>query len=326
MKKSILLLAAVLVIFSVKAQQDPQLNHWMFDRMSFNPAATGMDRMNMVQAFYRTQWVNFSGQPRTFLFNYNGHFNFGGHDVGIGGSVFSDRLGQETNTIFRLHGSYIKNINGKSLSFGLTLGGVNKQIGNQWICSDPSDPTCRQDNAIPTATNQAATALDVGLGIMYYQQDNFYVGLSSTHLPAGDYRDLNMKSARHYYLMGGKNFPLNTAQPLVVRTNALVKTDLGATPSADLNANVLWNKMFWGGLSWRTGDAISPMVGFQYNGAPMVNGRRTTNWYAMLGYSYDITTSEIRTYSAGSHDIFVTFAWKVSETPLRVKYGNPRFL
>ena len=38
--------------FQINAQQDPQFSLWMFDRISFNPAAAGIDNMHQIQAFH----------------------------------------------------------------------------------------------------------------------------------------------------------------------------------------------------------------------------------------------------------------------------------
>jgi type IX secretion system PorP/SprF family membrane protein len=326
MKKSLLLSALIFVSFALKAQQDPQLTHWMFDRISFNPAAAGMDRMHNISIFYRNQWTGFGGTPKTFLGNYNGYYNLGAlGECGIGGSFYNDRLGQETNNVFR--GSFAKmfNVNGNTLAVGAALGMFSKALGNKWICSDPDDPTCRQDGAVPTNSQSQAVG-DASIGLTYYSVNNYYLGVSMTHLPGSKLKKLNMQMARHAYLMGGKNFNLGSG-PFVLRTNALVKTDLKSKPAIDVNANVLWNNMVWAGLSFRPGDAIAPMVGFMYRPAiTNIKAGTTLDQYFMLGYSYDVTTSQIRTYSSGSHEIFLTYCWLVTKVPMKAKYGNPFFL
>jgi type IX secretion system PorP/SprF family membrane protein len=325
MRKSLLLIAVLAISLVSKAQQDPQLTNWMFDRLSFNPAAAGIDKMHSLTGFYRSQWMSYPGQPVTFLGNYNGLYNFGGQNIGLGFSLFSDQLGQETNTLGRLSAAYLKNINGGTFSAGLSLGFLGKKLGKNWICSDPTDPTCGLDGAVPKS-NLAQNTFDLGLGIMYYKENNYYVGVSATHLTAPQLDKLSMQAARHFYVMGGKNFALNTADPMVVRTNVLLKTDAKATPTVDINANLLWNDMAWGGISYRPGDAIAPMAGFQYKLPQRTKGRTTLEHLFRLGVSYDATTSALKTYSSGSLEVFGTYAWRLTEVPLRVKYGNPRFL
>ena len=74
----------------------------------------------------------------------------------------------------------------------------------------------------------------------------------------------------------------------------MLKSDWNAKPAYDLNANVLFKNMLWGGLSFRPGDAVAPMVGFQKVFAEKVSGRTTFNQTFRMGYSYDVTTSDIR--------------------------------
>ena len=72
-KKNIFLILSVVLVGRGFAQQDPQFTQWMFDKISFNPAFAGMDRLHTIQAFHRDQWDGFGGDPKTYLFNYNGY-------------------------------------------------------------------------------------------------------------------------------------------------------------------------------------------------------------------------------------------------------------
>jgi len=124
-------------------------------------------------------------------------------------------------------------------------------------------------------------------------------------------------------VMGGYQLPLGS--DLALRPNVLIKSDFAAT-QFDLNADVLWNNMLWGGLSFRPKDAISPYVGFQTMFEPIKGQTSLINHGLKLGYSYDVTTSDLKDYSAGSHEIFLTYCLGFSEIPIRARHSNPRFL
>ena len=57
----------------------------------------------------------------------------------------------------------------------------------------------------------------------------------------------------------------------------------------ELIARVVWKKMIWGGIGFRTNDAASVMLGYSFKENLSV------------GYSYDFTTSNLNNYSSGSH-------------------------
>lgn len=322
MKKHLLSLAAFVLTLTVTAQQDPQFTNWMFDRLSFNPAAAGMSRMHCVQGFYRNQWDGFVRAPKTGLFNYNGYVAptsgfLAGRLIGVGASVISESLGQENNTLFRASGAYHHQINSMTVSAGLQVGIYSKRLGDDWVFIDPDD------DAIPV-NGASQTGLDLSLGFMAYQGDKYYVGASATHLNAANLDKLNVQVARHYYFMGGYNFDINS--DFTLRTNALLKSDFAAPVAFDVNANVLWSQMVWGGLSFRPGDALAPMVGFQKDLGCKTEDRTTFCHQFKIGYSYDITLSQINEFSSGTHEVFATYCFNFTKAPIRALHGNPRFL
>mgnify|MGYP002146308612 CR=1 FL=1 len=54
-----------------------------------------------------------------------------------------------------------------------------------------------------------------------------------------------------------------------------------------------YKKEIWAGLVYRHKDAISVLLGYMYKD------------YLMIGYSYDITTTSIRKYSSGTHELML---------------------
>jgi outer membrane protein OmpA-like peptidoglycan-associated protein len=70
-----------------------------------------------------------------------------------------------------------------------------------------------------------------------------------------------------------------------------------------LGAKVTYNDFIFGGLSYRGKDAIIGLIGLYYK-------------QFMLAYSYDFTTSGIRNYSSGSHEVLLAYQFnKKSKTP-----------
>jgi type IX secretion system PorP/SprF family membrane protein len=190
---------------------------------------------------------------------------------------------------------------------------LNKSINGNWVAID--DPT--QDALIP-ASNISDNVLDLGFGLHYHIPGKLNFGISSTHLNAGKLSGTNFAYtlARHYYVFGGYEHQLN--DQLTLRPNFWLKSDV-ATTQVDVNVNVLWNNMLWGGLSYRLQDAIVPMLGYQ---GTLANGKGNYR----VGYSYDITTSALRNHSSGSHELMLGFCYDIFPKPKITRYRNVRFL
>ncbi len=291
------------------AQQDPQFTQFMFDKLSINPGYAGIGNELCVTGFYREQWAGFEGNPTTSMIN--AHMPIKSINSGAGITFFNDELGQETSTNFKGHFSYhLKNIGSGKLGLGMSLGYISKNLGSDWDAVD--DFT--SDNAIPDNSTSAGT-FDLSFGA-FYKADKFHVGLSSTHLTEGELKDMNIATARHYYLMAGYEHALSSN--IDILPNILLKSD-GASTQIDINVIGMYKKMVWLGVSGRADDAISPMIGYRHE---LNNGISAIR----IGYSYDVTLSELNNYSSGSHEIMLNYCMKLKKPLPPQIYKNVRFL
>jgi type IX secretion system PorP/SprF family membrane protein len=304
--------------FSAAAQQDPQYTQWFMEPAAFNPAVAGNNDLTCISGIYRNQWTGLTNDPNTAMLT--AHTMVDQLKGGVMLSFYNDVLGQETNNLARLGYAYHLSpmSNGAILSFGAAVSMFSKTIGNQWVAID--DPF--SDAAIPN-NQQSASTTDVDLGIYIRKPGSFYGGISATHVAEVALGQLSIQPTRHFYFMGGYDHKLD-GDYLVLRSNILAKSDLNAT-IADVNINVMWNKMLWGGLTWRPGDAVAPVVGFEY----AMEDKQKTSYSKQvfrLGYSYDATTTELSNYSNGSHEIFLSYCFKFQQIPMLNRHANPRFL
>jgi hypothetical protein len=97
----------------------------------------------------------------------------------------------------------------------------------------------------------------------------------------------------------------------------MAKSDAAST-QIDVNVRVLYKQMVWAGVSYRVADAIAPMVGYQ---TPIGDAGTLK-----IGYSYDVTTSQLNSYSNGSHEVMVNYCFNLEKDPPVAKSKNPRFL
>ena len=76
--------------------------------------------------------------------------------------------------------------------------------------------------------------------------------------------------------------------------------------------------MVWLGVSYRTEDAIAPLLGYQFkpNAKSMLK----------IGYSYDVTTSQLKNYSSGSHEIMLNYCMTIVKPPDVERHRGVRFM
>ena len=96
---------------------------------------------------------------------------------------------------------------------------------------------------------------------------------------------------QHYYLHAGKVFPLS--EVFDIKPSIMVKYQPQAPLQGDVNCNLLYKERVWFGVGYRTGDAMVGMVEYQIN--PQLR----------IGYAYDMTTSRLRNYTSGSHEVML---------------------
>jgi type IX secretion system PorP/SprF family membrane protein len=324
MKKYAIALTALLGVTTyASAQQEPQFTQFMYDRLSINPAFAGTQDAICANLLGRQQWAGFAGQPNTGLLNINGPIE--SIRSGIGISVYYDEIGPFSSAAVRLSYAYHLKLSGQTkLSLGAAVGIKNSTLRPDWVAYD-YDPTGLLtgigtgigDNSIASMdqTRISESVLDASFGAYIYNP-KWYAGISAIQLPGGYFNDLNVRLARHYFLMAGYNFEV--APRIVITPHILAKTDL-ASAQFDANATVMYDNTFWVGMTYRVQDAIAPMAGYQYQ---MPDGKSTLR----IGYSYDFTTSQLNNYSSGSHELMLSFCHKLEKPlPTRV-YKNPRFL
>lgn len=318
MKKIITALSVFVgaTLYSV-AQQDYQFTHYMYDNLSFNPGYAGITNSICGTVMGRQQWAGFEGSPTTALINVHAPVKL--LRGGLGLTYINDQLGFEKNNIARLAYSYhLGGIGPGILGIGVSGGIVQKSIGADWITPDGTpasdDQAINTGGAIGNTSNISDLVSDFNLGAFYYAP-NMYFGLSATHIGQAEMLNLNVQNVHHYWLTAGYTHEFNPN--LKLRPNVLVKSDVAST-QLDLNVNVLYKNMVWGGLTYRLGDAIAPMVGYQH--------KFENNGTLRIGYSYGITTSQIRNYSSGTHDFMLNYCFNLEKPPILQKSKNPRFL
>jgi len=303
--KKILAVLAVSCLSTVGfAQQDPQFSQNMYNRLFVNPAYAGSSESICAHLLYRNQWVNYDGAPKTGVIGIDGPVANG--KVGVGLSILTDKIGFENTLQGKLAGNYKLDVGQGKLGLGIDLDFMQHQIDGEFRAPDPS----LVDPSIPK-TGVSGTAFDLGFGA-YYNNDKFFAGLSASHLLESSVNLDNFSKVykRHIYGMVGYNFEVSPT--VVLKPMVFVKSVSGNT-TFDINLNAQFNERFWVGVSYRNEDAIVGMLGMNITEKLKV------------GYSYDFTTSELKNYSDGTHEIMLGYCFMVKKkVPVSIK--NVRFL
>lgn len=308
MKRLIILHILLLSLFYVNAQQDPQFTHYSFNKVHFNPGFAGMQGEICANIINRQQWVGFEGAPQTTALTINSPLNLFGINSGVGISIMDDRLGFEKNFSGSIDYAYIHSLSVGTLSFGVKLGIFNKAFDGTW-----ETPEGGTDPVLPQEKDESLI-FDMGFGAVY-TLDNLYVGISATHLAQPKFKLAKNQISylkRHYFLMAGYKLDL-ASSPIEILPNILVKYD-GASPQFTINLNAVYNKKFWGGVTYRTTDALDINVGIE-----LFNGIK-------IGYAYGLNLSKLIKTNGGSHEVMIGYCFNLGFGGTPQKYRSVRFL
>jgi type IX secretion system PorP/SprF family membrane protein len=291
MKKSIF--GFVLLMFYttvLHAQQDPMFTQYMFNTLSINPAYAGSKDVLSAVAIHRSQWVNFKGAPTTQSITV--HAPLPMENISVGGTIINDAHGPVKQMGFYADLSYRIFMGNNRLAFGLKAG-ANLFSANLLDLN----PLIEEDNTF-SANIQSKALPNFGFGAMYYSR-RFYVGASIPKLLKNKLIDaqlpdfLNNQEKQHMFLIAGAVFDLSYY--LRFKPTILLKAVNGAPPGIDVTANFLFYDKLWAGAMYRWQDAAGMLLQYEINNK------------FKIGYAYDLTLSDIRKYSDGSHEIMLGF-------------------
>ncbi|MDQ2656171.1 MAG: type IX secretion system membrane protein PorP/SprF [Bacteroidota bacterium] len=293
-------LTSLLIVISCAAfaQQRPIQSLYMFDPLLVNPAYAGTHVQLSGTGIYRNQWVNFDGAPKTFTGTI--HSGFRKARVGLGLIFTNDQIGVHSDN--SLYGVYSYKIpvsprkDGGVLSMGIQAG--FNVLKSDYFKTNPRDGA---EVGVISKFNP-----NFGAGA-FYRGKNLYAGISVPYILNNkiiDIIDVEMdtfntsgKQQRYYYLMGG--FTKTLSKDVKWMPSTLIRLQNNAPLSFDINSMFIFYDVVGLGFSYRIDDAVIGLFELQIN----------ENFH--VGYAYDITMSDIRLYSNGSHEIMINYRIKL---------------
>jgi type IX secretion system PorP/SprF family membrane protein len=292
-------LGIILISGLLADAQDAQFSQFYANPLYLNPAFAGSQRCPRVNLNFRNQWPGLpSSEGKTFVTysaSYDQHFD--GINGGVGLLVLQDRAGAGTlnTTNVNLMYSYQLQVNRKfTIRAGMQAGYLQKNVDwNNLTFGDQIDPRrgfIYNTNEIPI-TNGVRT-VDFSAGVVGYT-DMFYGGFAVHHLTEPN-ESLTTASPpsplpKKFTVHGGALIPLGDRNSsFSISPNILYQRQ---AQFSQINFGVYASKgPFVGGLWLRNKDSFIALVGITYE-------------MLRVGYSYDLTVSQLTNRSGGSHEI-----------------------
>jgi len=293
--------------FFATAQYEPQFTQYLNNEQFINPAYAGSRGFAAATLLYRDQWVGVEGAPHTATFGFHSPF---AHDkIGVGLCIMNDKIGVTNQTgVFLNYAYHLPTSEVSTLSFGLQGGFIDvdeKLLDVTTI--DPNDPQFSNNVYGKVMPN-------FGFGMYYHTNNKFYVGFSvprfiENKIDASNFstdNELNFHNW-HYYLYSAYVF--DAGESVKLKPSVMFKAVQGATAEMDITMNALFKELFWLGVSYRTGDAVSLITQYQLTKQ------------LRFGYSYDYAITKLNNYSSGTHEFTLGYDFTFD----KAKVVTPRY-
>lgn len=288
MKSLIYITFIVLLVNGLTAQQLPQYTQYMLNDLAINPAVAGKDNFADVRSNNRYQWVGITDAPRTYMLTL--HSPLKKRNMGLGTHLYTDIVGPTRRVGIKLAYAYhIKIAEKTKIALGLSAGVQQWGIdGSKLYLHDAGD-----DNLL--TQYQTRTIPDFGAGVLVHNE-KWYVGFSAPQLyqspiklyPNGDHKG---KLVTHFLVNGAYKFDIG--DDFKIEPSFLVKYASPAPVKVDVGARAIYQEQVWLGVGYRHNDVVTAIIGFMYKN------------YLMIGYSYDFTTTNLKKYSTGTHELML---------------------
>lgn len=256
-----------------------------------NPAIAGTDDFLKAQLNKRYQFLGIPDAPNTTSFSAHGDLE--ALSMGWGTIIYKDAHGPFEK--FGAYGAYAYRIAidpRTDLSFGTSIGLISYKIDGTSLVGIQPEPFLDLDK-------YSFIRPDATAGV-YLKSKDYYAGISVDQLfnnkieliqdtAIGNTVINRLRS--HYCIMGGYTYRLSYG--FTFEPNLLVRKTAFAPLQAEISGRVVYDKTVWAGMSFRTGDAVTLLLGYYYD-------RKL-----YFAYAYDITYSRLRKDSYGSHEILL---------------------
>ena len=313
---------------SVSAQQKPIYTQYILNNYIINPAITGIENYTDVKISHRQQWTGIDGAPVTTYVSIQGpigkkdyrtnvtSFDIPGENPrgqsfmdgytaaephhGLGGIIISDKTGYLNRWGVYATYAYHKGLSPRrTLAAGFLAGISSVSIDASKVRL--ADPNVIDPAIVASNSGASKTKPELGAGLWLYSAE-YFVGVSVLNIVPGkikfgsDSALYGSSLAPHFITTAGyKTF---LSEDISLLPSVMIQYIKPMPLQVYINVKAQYQDKFWIGSSYRFGDQLG---GFAAMAG--INVSSTFN----LGYSYDVSTSQLRNYSRNTHEFIIGF-------------------
>jgi type IX secretion system PorP/SprF family membrane protein len=310
MRRTIILLAALLMGGSLTAQQLPMNNQYLVNKFSLSDAYAGYNGNVELWVGSRQMWSGIDGAPSSKIIKASMPFS---KNSGFGGTVSSDQVGI-FNT-FTASGTYAYHLplgEKRSLSFGLSAGVIDHQLDLTNASADAlADPLVWSNKKLRGST------FDMGIGIMF-RSGGFNAGIAVPRVIEGSVVNNSAGSEDNTLYSLKRQLTVHLSYPFVINrqwgieTFAVARKTIESPLFYDAAALLKFRGQWWLGATYRKGSAFGVSVG----GSP--------HDMMAFNYTYEVGSGEVYTAANGTHEVTLGFLIGKNHDPGRSSFRSPK--
>lgn len=298
----------------VQAQQEGNHTLFMYNPLTVNPGAAGINGYTSYSFSHRSQWLGFKGAPTM-------------QNASVSTPAFSDRLGFgltlenrrigiiEAQTVTMAWGYSIV----KTTRFNCRAGlqGVVKRTALRFNDLEEASLFLNDRSVVPTVSSRFVS--NFGMGI-YMTLDDAFLGFSiPSYLPnvlgINPFSATTAAESAHFYAQGGFKFKIT--EGVKMQPSAMVKWVNNAPWSVDANVSLVVKDKVNVGISYRVGRTTLETVGESADLTFLLQ----VNEQLAVGAAYDFLLAPVAKYSYGSAEVMIRYDIKQKK---EVIFSNPR--
>jgi len=269
-------------------QQESTLSLYKYHLNQINPAATATQGATYLNVNYRSQWLGVDGAPETQTLSLGVPSEV--RKLGIGFSISNDKINVQGATQLFVDFSYPLELDSKrTLYLGLKAGGTSSRIDAAQLnrVGGPVDPFLVDDTRFTP---------NIGVGIYYLTENNFYVSLSiprllSTERFSSDNGQASLATDKpHLYLSSGIQIPISEQWSL--NPSVLLGQVANAPTNYVVDLAMSFEEKIDFGIQYNRGQGFGGIASFALGSS------------FRLGYAYiNSLSNTVNAFSASTHEI-----------------------